>query len=359
VGEEAMRNFIIFTLLSLSLLIFNPQKINAVDNDKEVQLEMLNITMNLVKSFPNGNVIKICFPEEPISLTAETTLVEGKTINELLQKNNILPDTEAYGVVYSLNPNVKKLSSLDVREIILPKIQGGEALNQLFNDGFQVLLTVDKGLKKQFSEEVKRLNETTQKVTGLEINKFSDAETRASVVNNLSGVSRLLSGINVRVVQRLGRPIPKEVLIQLIAETQILNSAIDTAISSEQKIGSAELEQIAAVKEDLDIKVKAFTEVAAGEPPLPYPVIMVSVKTLRNGQQVPNLRIYYVPKAFRNKPEKANSFGMLSPSSQSLPESGYCFWAARDPNRTAVSNVQCQPILRGQGTIEIQLTVIQ
>jgi hypothetical protein len=356
-----MKKNVFLVLLSI-LFVSNafPQARVASDDNKvrETQFENLNISMVLVKKQSDGTSIKINWSEEPINITAETILVEGKTINELLRKNNISPDVEALGVVYALNPGIKKLNQANITELRIPKVQGGQSLQQLFNQGALVFLTVDKELKKQFSEEVKKLNNLTQKVKGLEDQKFSDTNTRTSILNTLNSVSSALKGINTRIIQRTGRFVPTEVIKQLNAQTQLLNININAAISSEKKIGKEELEQINNVEEDVKIKVKTFTIVASGEPPERYPEVTVSVKTLKQGKEIPSLRIYYVPKALRNKPQEAGAFGELSsPSNQKLPEANYCFWGARDPSRAAVTNVHCQPILDGQGIIRVQLTV--
>lgn len=357
---EAMKNITALVLLAFLLAIpVTAQKGNAVEYDKEVQLENLNISLNLVKSFPNGNIIKICWPEEVVSISSKTVSVDGKTVNELLRKNNILPDIEAFGVVYALNPDIKKLSQLEVTQIKVPSIQRGETLKQLFADGFQVLLTSDKGLKKQFSDEVTRLNRFAKPVSSLEANKFFDSGAKAQMQNEFNSISSILRGINTRIVQRAGRHIPTEVLEQLVVELQSLNSNIGSAFSSKSGISRVELDQTMAVKKDLEIKVKAFTETAAGTAPDRWPEMEVMVRTLRQGQEIPNLRIYYVSEANKEKPEKARSFGILSsPSIRRLPEADYCFWAAIDPNRIAVSNIQCEKIRVSQGTIEVQLTIL-
>ena len=334
------------------------QQVNKVENDKDVQLENLTISIDLVKPFPNGNIVRICWPEEVVSISSKTISVDGKTINELLRQNNILPDIEAFGVVYALNPDIKELSQLEMAQIKVPSIQGGENLKQLFEDGFQVLLTSDKGLKKKFGEEVVRFNMLAQQVATLEPSKsFSVAKTQ--MLNELGSVSNMLRGINLRIVQRVGRPIPTEVLEQLIAETQSLNVTLDSAFSFQQRIGTAELAQTVTVKKDLEIKVKAFTETAAGTAPAKWPEMEVIVRTLKQGQEISDLRIYYIPEANKEKPEKARSFGKLSsPTNRRLPEADYCFWAARDPNRTAVSNTQCEKVRVSQGTLEVQLTLL-
>jgi hypothetical protein len=317
------------------------------------------MSINLVKSFPNGNIIKICWPEEAVSISTKTVSIGGNTINELLRTHNILPDIEAFGIVYSLNPEIKKLSQLEVAQIRLPTIQGGETLKQLFGDGFQVLLTSDKGLKKQFSEEVARLLGLHGQFKSLESNKFFDSDTKARILNELGSALSILRGINIRIVQRAGRPIPKEVLEQLTDEIQSLNSSLSHALSFEQRVGKAELAQTTAVKKDLDIKVKAFTETADGPTPARWPGAVVTVRTFKEGKEIRDLRVYYVAEANCEKIEKARPFGKLSsPTDLWLPDADYCLWAARDPDRSPVSNKPLHIVRQSQGAAEVHLTIL-
>jgi hypothetical protein len=326
---------------------------------REVQLDGLSVSIDLVKSFPDGNLVRICWPEEVVTVDSTSVSVAGKTISELLRSNHIFPDVEAFGIVYSLNPDLKRLDRIDGARIRIPIIKGGESLRTLFGDGFQVLLTSDPRLKKEFSVEVAGLGRLTEQLANLETNKFFASDAKPRMISALNNVLSRLRGINTRIVQRASRPIPTEVVEQLLFETQSLNLALTKAVSTEQGIGRIEIPQVNEVAQDLEIKVRALTETASGSVPKRWPEADVIVRTLKQGQEVPDLRIYYVSEASKEKPEKARSFGKLSsPSTRRLPEADYCFWAARDPNKTAISNIQCEQIRVSQGATEIQLTIL-
>src|SRR2546421_502755 len=113
------------SLVPLSLLlltIFNPVQ----DKVKQVQLEGLNISMTLKRRTPTTQ--QADWPTEPITLTAQTVSVNGKTIHEILRDNHIFQDVEAFSIVYALNPQLKKLSDLNVSQIRIPVVQGGAKL---------------------------------------------------------------------------------------------------------------------------------------------------------------------------------------------------------------------------------------
>jgi hypothetical protein len=321
------------------------------------QLEGLTITMTLEKRSPT--VQKIDWPVESIVLSSQSVPTKEKTIHELLRENNIFPDVEAFNVVYGLNPEIQKLSDLKVHQIRIPVVRAGQKLEAAFAGGFMVFLTIDKESKERFNENVMGFTKLGQAVSGFSAEKFPDPTAKESITTSLNTISVALNGINKRLVQRFGRPIPTEALDQLNADTELLNGILSAKTSTGAPISKAEQAQIAAIEKDIRVKSRAYSEVAAGEAPARWPEVKVIVKTLRQGQEIPSLRIYYVPEAHKNRADKARSFGVLSsPSNQKLPEADYCFWAARDPDKTAVTNQQCLEV-RTDRDAEIQLTVIR
>jgi len=313
--------------------------------------------MTLKKRTPIAQLA--AWPAEPIALTVESVSPRGKTIHELLADNHIFPDVEAFSVVYALNPQLKRLTDLNVSQIRIPLVQGGPNLAGAFESGFTIFLTLDKDLKDRFGAQVQELTRLTQAVSTFRPERFASPAAKQSVVTSLQGISDALRRINDRLVQRFGRPIPTEALSQLNAEVLLLNGVLASKAASETRINKNEQAQISAVERDIAVKKSAYTEVAAGGAPERWPEVKVTVKTLRGTSEVPSLRIYYVPEALKGQDSETHSFGVLSsPSSQSLPEADYCFWAARDPGKTAVTNEQCLEI-RTNKQGEVQLTVIR
>ncbi len=357
--SRQMRMFLNPTPLSLLLLLFLATLVHAIDAEKEknVQLDGVNISMFIVQHAASGQLRE--WPDETINVSTESVPVQGKTVHELLKANYIFPDVEAFSVVYALNPGIERLTRLDLPDLKLPSIRGGPRLEADFSNGDLILLTVDKVLKGQFTESVKRLTKLTNDIRKVAVAKFDDPGTRRSTINSLALISDRLNKIDQRIIQRYGRPVPAEVLRQLTGEAGLLNTTLGAIVSSQQRVTSAVQGQIEAVKRDVAIKARPFSEVAAGEAPARWPEVKVLVKTLREGREIPNLRIYYVPEALKQNADEFRSFGILSsPSDQVLPEADYCFWAAHDPSVTEVTNLQCREV-RSDQQIEIQLTVIR
>src|SRR5437870_774852 len=248
--------------------------------------------MTLGKRTPT--VQKLDWPAESVVLSSQAVPTNGKTIHELLRENHIFPDVEAFSVVYGLNPEIQKLSDLDVPQIRIPMVLGGQKLEAAFGSGFMVFVTVDKERKEQFNENVKTLTKLVQTVSDLGTERFPDSPTKESITSSLSTISAALNGINKRLIQRFGRPIPRDALDQLNAETGLLNAMLSAKTSTGARISKTDLDQIVAIDKDISVKSKAYSEIAAGEAPARWPEVNVVVKTIRQGHQIPSLRIYYV-----------------------------------------------------------------
>jgi hypothetical protein len=327
---------------------------------QESQLEGLNVTMSLVK---RTDRTPGAWPAEAIQLAVERTKIkEGETIHALLRARGILPDVEAFTVVYALNPDLQSLSPLPAEmELKLPMAQGGDTLQAALRQDYLVALTVDQKLKRDFSENVKKLATLTDRVTRLNVIRFTSAGARTESFQALRNINDTLAFMSQLLARRNGRPITNEALSQLNAQMELLSALLELFLSSGRKLQAAEEQSIRAVAEDVAIKKRAFVQVAAGEPPARYPEVKVEVKTLKEGKDVPDLRVYYVPKNLKVDRTYWRSFDRKSsPADRWLPEAAYYVWAARDPDPTPVTNEHLLEALKNaEGKIVVELTVIK
>jgi len=341
--------------LTLSLLGFYSGQ--PSDLYRKVRIEGLNITVTLEKH--SDRVEQTAWPAQSTILIAQSVPVAGKTINELLLERHISPDVEAFTVVYALNPEIQKLRQLEVAHIRIPVLADSSMLESIFAKGFEVFVTVEKERKKQFSDKVQILKKLIQEVSKFGPERFEGASDREPVISSLNTTATLIVKINERLVQRFGRPITTDGLAQLTGDVRLLDEVLSARTTPGAKILSSDKHKILAIENDVRLKSRAFSEVAApGDPPDRAPEVVVIVKTLNAKGQVPNLRIYYVPKLLKGQDDEVNSFGVLSsPTMQRLPEADYCFWGARDPTKKRVTSEQCLEI-RIDRPSEVQLTVV-
>lgn len=352
-----MKIYLTVLLLSLPLSTLSAHfQGTPQTNIKQAKLEGLTVTMALKRRTPGPQ--QIDWPAEPVTLTAQLVSVGGKTIHDLLRENHISPDVEAFGIVYVLNPEIKTLKTLNVAQLRIPVVQGGSALAAIFGSGFTVTVTIDKELKERFSTDVNELTKATQTVSGFGADKFQEPATKEVTLNSLRHISGALGRINDRLIQRFGRPIPTEALRQLNADAEVLNRMLNSKAAPGALISNEERNRIVLIEKDVDVKTKAYFETASLGVPERWPEVTVTVKTLEGRIEVPSLRVYYVPQALKGQDSEILSFGVLSsPTDQSIPEADYCFWAAKDPDKSAVTNELCVEI-RTNKKKEVQLTVL-
>lgn len=125
---NALPSIIPASLLLIPLLFTGYE--TPATNYQQVQLEGLTITITIERRSPR--IEKADWPDESVSLVAESVPVSGKTIHELLKSAHIFPDVEAFAVVYALNPEMPELRELNISQIRIPKIRAGSKLEEAF-----------------------------------------------------------------------------------------------------------------------------------------------------------------------------------------------------------------------------------
>ena len=358
-----MNNF--QTVPCISLLALLAARCCSGATYRDVRLEGKDIRMTLVERARVTHQLN--WPDSTSELLIEEIQGQGRTSQELLRLNHIFPDVESFSLVYALNPDMRSLSNIGDERLRIPTLRGSPELRRELAAGYIVLLTIDWKYKQQFKERVRTLNRLILRMSGAQPAPLQDVPDKQSDFASLKLVSDRLTKIDERIQQRYGRAVPTEVVMQLSDETELLNQVL--AANSDQGIGSAEKASIDAVQKDVLLKTKAFTEVAAGEAPSRWPEADVLVKTLKDGREIPYLRIYYIPEALCDgesraersecdlKVDESRGFNLLTlPHRQKLPEADYCFWASQDPSHQRVTNVHCAEV-RATQPVEIELTV--
>jgi hypothetical protein len=350
----------ILTLIGYLLVTFLslPQS-SATTASQETQLGGLNITMSLVK---RTDRTPQAWPAEPVQLLAEPAQVkDGDTIQSLLRANGILPDVEAFAVVYALNSEMQNLSPLaPSTQLRLPKAQGGAGLQAALQQDSLVALTVDQKLKRDFDENVINLMGPMVPGPSPGVKRFPRAARLAAndpTLRSLQKIGGSLEFMRLALLRRNGPPMASEALSQLNAQADLLYSLLRTR----GELSAADRDLIKAIEEDIEIKKSAFTQVAAGEPPARWNQVKVTVKTLKQGQEASGLRVYYVPKALKGNANHTRPFNkMTSPAEHLLQEGSFYIWAARDPEMAPVTNEHPLVVRKlAEDVILVELTVIR
>jgi len=271
------------------------------------------------------------------------------TIHELLLSQGILPDVEAFAVVYELNPQLNQLSRLTPgTTLMLPVIDSPATIES----GKRIAIVLDADLKESITGRVYQLRKILPRIRTLQNGLLDTAVSLDDAVDTLEFMQ-------LGFVRRNGRPISREALEQLDADAALLNAALSRA-NDRGRWERESSDALSAVLNDIRIKKRAFTQIASGKPPDRWPEVRVIVRTLKGGIPVSNLRVYYVPQALRGNSAAIRTFDRLStPSDRSLPEADYFVWASRDPAMTPITSEYPLIVRSSSSDIIVDLTVLE
>lgn len=286
----------------------------------------------------------ITLKEEEMGLATEKVVVkDGDSVENLLISNGIYADAESIGVVYDLNPNLDAKSIRSTSELILPKVTGGKELLHAFDDGYMAFLTPDKEMKKHFFNNSKSLEGLTENISVLGLHLFENAEYKEKFTKSVAYTIESLDTIGT-VIKTRGRHFSSEVLRQINSETKLLSTILDRAILEDRKLSETDWERIKLIEEDMQIKMRAFDEkMGPGELPPRWREAIVVVRTLNvyTGNEVHNLRVYYVPVALYGIGEEDTFDQVTSPTEERmLPEANYRIWAGNPGDTAPLSDIK-------------------
>jgi hypothetical protein len=278
------------------------------------------------------------WPNEDVRLVVETALVNADgNIYGLLQANDIAPDTEAFTVVYDLNPMLRDLKTLEPRTTLqLPKVVGGPGLQEMLNHGYLVMLTVDPKLREELNHSAEALQQAVAHFSLLPVERFPSTAESQSAKNKVESLGKWYGQIEKSFLRRTGPPLRRESLLQLQSEADQLNSLLEQVIQSNRRLSTADLDQIAAIHDDVELEMAKYGQVLANEAPKADALykVVVNIKG-DNAALIGNLRVHYMINGLWEPPVNpaptGSTFGHLgSGESEFLAVQNYKFWAALD-----------------------------
>jgi hypothetical protein len=296
-------------------------------------------------------------------MAARTTLKPGDNVKQLLLANGIFPDTEAFGLVYDLNPTLPRITTIaSGSQLILPRVSS-ESRSFLPNADL-VAVAMDSRLKEQLVAAIAELEGPITTTRTFAAGRYDSASDRQSTNNALSNINDSFGAI-ANVIRGKVRPINGEVLNQTRAEADLLRTTLAKLNDPSQKLTADDVNAIKLIDADLRVKRRTLTDIRGpSEPPTRWREALVVVRTLgSDGHPVPLLRIYYVPEALRGRAQLIKSFDTLtSPSQRSLPEANYVIWAGRPgqtSETTALSEVKKLALRRSSdAAVAVDLAII-
>jgi hypothetical protein len=251
------------------------------------------------------------------------------TIYSLLKTNGIYPDSEAFALVYDLNPTLSDLNFVLGTHLQIPAVASQSDLARLKASGDLARVTLDPELRST-------LGKSTEKLQGL-VNS-SAGQTGTATQGQLKSIAAWYMQIDRSYHRRTGPPLRSETLHQLTDEAAALNAMLESAAQTKTPLSGDDEGQIAAIYDDLS-KVMATYNQALGSN-LPKAESACAVIANIKGDPPPRsdmMRVYYTFNGlFRNPPSdppvRSSSWTQLGSghSQKLLGDKNYTLWAAQD-----------------------------
>jgi hypothetical protein len=324
---------------------------------QENPLDQMNLSASFVRT--KDRITKTV----PNSVLTVTHVIVGAndTISGLLRRNGIFPNSDAMGVVYSLNPDLTQLSPLPEKlSIVLPGLKRTDEVNKALKEDFLASLTMDQKLKDDLIATWKSLQPLVMQISAFGAERFSQAEDKDRVTTALQNTTESLHDMTI-VLRENNRPLSHEILSQTYNDAAVLLSIVQQAAQPGQKLGPEDQNRIFLIASDMELKVRNLNEARGpNDSPPRWRDTRVIVDVLENQKPVPGLRVYYVPEALEGQSVFVRQFSVLSsPAEQVLPEADYMIWAANENDTTSTTAHVPVPVRKSpEGVTHVQLTLV-
>ena len=262
------------------------------------------------------------------------------SVKELLLSSHLYPDSDAFGLTYALNPDLRDAlqPGEKVRIIQIPSTPDNRSA---ISDGFLFKIRYDDRIVRDLISSRESLGRLPGAVSALAPGSFADSGLRQPTLDCLSSISVDFGHIADYLEDR-GQLTNHEMLSQTHGDVELLLRKLGRITTGEGTLTEAEESAICLVANDLKTKLHGFESARRGATTfLRWPEARVLVNTFGAITQkpVPMLRIHYVAQALQNDPGQVKQFpGLSSPAELRLPEADYVFWVTKDGDASALSD---------------------
>jgi len=219
--------------------------------------------------------------------------------------------------------------------LVLPKMTGGNKFQDKLQHGYLVMLTVDSGLRQELARGASDLQDLSAQFASLPSDRFATPSSREEMLSNIKAVAGWFAYVQKTFLQRTGPPLRRQTLAGMRDESVALNSLLSTIVGGQQKVTAGDQDQVNAIYKDIQVQIKKYDNVMAGEPPVSDSQYKVLV-TIHGGDAklIQGLQVYWAYQGLFRKPPKeplsSQPFdGVGSGSSVNLTIADYVIWAGR------------------------------
>jgi hypothetical protein len=295
-----------------------------------------SVEMRLVKA---DDLSPVPTPPEALTLTAvPVRMTKQDTLYTILQANGVVPDTEAFCLVYDLNPTLNDIKELKVDSLVqVPKVGSSQELASKLGKDYLVAVTVDPEIRQALNQGVDELQAAAPRFAQSPDSRFESPADSGSTKQEVATLAKWYSEIKKSFLRRTGPPLRRQTLLQLKNEVDVLNSLIAERPGSAPKLTKSDQEQIAAIYQDLESEIMKYGQVLANQAPPAEALyrVVINIKG-DNLSQIDRLRVYYtINGVYRDPPSNppviSYPFRQLgSGRFEVLPVKSYKVWAALD-----------------------------
>jgi hypothetical protein len=245
---------------------------NALGQElRQAQIAGREVELKLVKA---DDLSSVTWPIEKVELRSSSAITSTvSNIYMMLKANGVAPDSQAFAVVYDLNPGVNDLGSLaPEKSIQLPEVISGPQLKNLLQGGDLVQLTVDPSTHRQLSQSVEALQSFVPVISQLS----SQPQTQSE----LKSLLQWYADIERRFKRRTDPPLRRATLVQMLDEAIALHSILENAREQQRQLTSDEQQQVSAIYEDLKTEMVQCGQTLASVAPKGQAFFPVTVNLL-------------------------------------------------------------------------------
>jgi len=279
-------------------------------------------------------------PQPPLRFTTITVPPGIGSIRELLLRSHLYPDSDAIGLMYALNPDLRDplQPGTNVRNIqIALTPEAAKALS----DGFLFKIYYDDKIIAALTSSRGKVLKLTAAISSLAPERFAEPSLRQTTLDCVSSISADFDRIADFLEDR-HQPTNHEMLSQVLGDVELLLRSLGRITTEAGTVTADDKNATCVVANDLKIKEQGFEGATMGTSTfLRWPEAHVLVNTVDSVTHRPlsMLTIQYAPAALQNDLTWVKSvFAPSSPTELELPEADYVFWVTKDGGGSPASN---------------------
>jgi hypothetical protein len=281
-------------------------------------------------------------PAETIRLKVRSVIVRrGRPLSSCLRDAGILPEADAYYVVYQLNPSVTAVDKIpDGTSIKIPALVSDVQLSSPVAKGLLVRLDVNAGIEAGLRDTLANL--------AVDWVRLAELPLPQSVKASVLGIRDSFTAFDIALSTR--RVLLSDGTLRQVQRAFEAAKPLLLGLLEERTLTAAEAADVSAIDEDLRLKSQRVAEGrgASGFPQRPRDEVLVRINVVgADGKSAKGLRVFWLPPLSRNAQRDLGTSPTLTPDVMiKVPESKYCFWAtsANDNTPPAIQLPCARPI---------------